>query len=376
MKSLVLVSHEPLNNRAKQNLCIDRLIKEGYNFYFWDLSNIIHPGISFSNKVDEPYITSISSTKLLKENIEKQDINNTIFFIDILSKWGNRELFLIFKTYKCLTVKLDLYASGYFPMPLSIRLKSLFHSNPFKIVKTNYYRFLYKRYKKSHGVEKYQKTLTTNQKLPSNDLYQKVNFYDYEASRKPDNGPIVSGKYILFLDQYFPLHPDTASIKLDHKKQSEIYLKQLNRFFDRVEEKYQQKVVIALHPKSLYVSSDFGGRTTIKEETQILVKYAQFVLMHYTLSISYMVLYRKPLLFLYSNNIKKLYRSSCLMTKSLALFFDAPLVNISYENTIPEPILPLERYNEYKYTYLTNPEIENTPNAQIILNTIKELDKL
>ncbi len=376
MKSLILISHEPLNNRAKQNLCIDSLINERYSFQFWDLSNIIHPGISFNNEISEPYSKVINSISDLEENIEKQDIKSTLFFIDILSRWENRELFLLFKTYGCTMIGIDLYASGTFPMPLSIRLKSLFHSNPFKVVKINYYRFRYKRYIKAHGVEKYQKILTTNQKLPSNELYQKVNFYDYEESRKPDAGAIVDDKYILFLDQYFPLHPDTAKIKLNHKKQSEIYLKELNRFFDRIEEKYGQKVVIALHPKSLYTNSDFGGRTAIKGESKNLVKYSQFVLMHYTLSISYMVLYNKPLLFLYSHNIKRLYRSSYLMIKSLAMFFEAPLINLSREEPIPEPILPLKKYKEYKYSYLTNPEIENITNSELILKTIKEFDKL
>lgn len=375
MKSLVLISHEPLTNRAKQNLCIDRLIEEGYCFEFWDLSNIIHPGIKLNNEIYEPYSISISSTSILKEHIEKQAIKDTIFFIDMLSRWENRKLFSIFKSYGCIMVQLDLYASGTFPMPLSIRLKSLLQSNPLKVLKTNYYRFLYRRYKKSHGIEKYTKILTTNQKLPSSSLYQKVSFYDYEESRKPDSRAVVKDSYILFLDQYFPLHPDTAKIKLNHNKQAEIYLKELNRFFDRIEEKYQQKVVVALHPKSLYTSSDFGGRTTIKGETRTLTKYAQFVLMHYTLSISYMVLYSKPLLFLYSNNIRRLYRSSYLMTKSLALFFKAPFINISKEKAIPEPFMSKEKYKEYKYDYLTSPEIESTPNSRLILNTIKELDK-
>jgi hypothetical protein len=273
-------------------------------------------------------------------------------------------------------IGLDLYASGTFPMSLAIRIKSLFESNPFKVVKTNYYRFLYRRYKKSHGLEKYSKILTTNQKLPSNNIYQKVNFFDYEESRKPDNGTIIQGDYILFLDQFFPLHPDDIKRNGSNpKKQSEIYLKQLNRFFESIEEKYRQKVVIALHPKSRYTNADFGDRTTIKGETRVLVKYAQFVLMHHTLSISYMVLYNKPLLFLCSDNIKKYYRSNYLMIKTLTLFFEAPLINISKEEAIPEPVLPIEKYKEYKYDYLTNPEIESIPNSELILNTIKELDK-
>ena len=373
MKSLILISHEPLSNRAKQNLCIDRLIEEGYSFQFWDLSDIIHPGIVFNNEVSEPYSTTIDSIELLAQHIDKQDINNTIFFIDMLSRWENRRLFSVFKSYGCQMVKLDLYASSVFPMPLSIRLKSLLQSNPFKVVKTNYYRFRYKRYKKAHGIERYQKVLTTNQKAPSDGCYQKVNFFDYEESKKPDNGSIVSDDYILFLDQFFPLHPDTAKQKINHRKQAEIYLSKLNRFFDRIEEKHQKKVVIALHPKSLYTSADFGERTAIKGETRVLVKYTQFVLMHYTLSISYMVLYRKSLLFLYSSNIKRLYRSSFLSIKSLAMFFSCPRVNISKEEPIPKPELSPTRYDEYKYTYLTNPENEGTSNAELILNMIKQL---
>lgn len=373
MKTLVLISHEPLSNRAKQNLCIEEIIEAGYDFRFWDLSNIIHSGISFSNEIEERYSTKINDIDSLKNQIESQAIQHTIFFIDILSRWENRRLFRLFKTYGCRMVKLDLYASSAFPMPLQIRLKSLLHSNPFKVVKTNFHRFLYKRYQKAHSLEEYQKILTTNQKLPSSNLYQKVSFYDYEESRKPDKGAIIDGKYILFLDQYFPLHPDTAKQNLNHKRQAEIYLRQLNHFFDRIEEAHQCKVVVALHPKSQYTSGDFGGRMAIKNETKVLVKYAQFVLMHYTLSISYMVLFDKPLLFLFSANIKRLYRTSYLMTKSLASFFKAPLVNISKNGEIPEPILPADKYKEYRYAYLTNADIEDTSNSEIILGMIKQL---
>ncbi len=58
------------------------------------------------------------------------------------------------------------------------------------------------------------------------------------------------------------------------------------------------------------------------------------------------------------------------------MFFKAPLVNLAGKQAIPEPILPLEQYNAYKYTYLTNPDIKEMSNEEIILNMVRELDNV
>src|SRR5699024_6929850 len=65
-----------------------------------------------------------------------------------------------------------------------------------------------------------------------------------------NNKRILSEKYCLFIDQYFPYHPD--GIELGFKLNSNTYYNEMRNFFRFIEENHNIKVVIGLHPRSNY----------------------------------------------------------------------------------------------------------------------------
>ena len=137
------------------------------------------------------------------------------------------------------------------------------------------------------------------------------------------------------------------------------------------------KVVVAAHPKSDYSDNPFENRKIFKYKTIELVKNCKFVIAQSSTSISFAVLYNKPLLFIYDNQLKEvhktnLYPSLCSYAECLGC---TPL-NISdldqaFEIKLPE--INKKKYTKYKYDFLTNKSTENILSKEIILEQIISL---
>ena len=89
---------------------------------------------------------------------------------------------------------------------------------------------------------------------------------------------------IVFVDQYLPFDKDRDFVKWHLKFPSiAVYFEKLNKFFEKVEKKYNTKVVIAIHPDSIYEGFDyFNGRELIKGKAKELLGNADLVLGHYS----------------------------------------------------------------------------------------------
>ena len=125
------------------------------------------------------------------------------------------------------------------------------------------------------------------------DLYLK------DLQEPSDNG-LKNKSYIVFCDQYLPLHPDYIRDNIKPPVTPEIYYPALCKFFYQVEKETGLEIVIAAHPRSKYEEHPdyFDGRKVIRGKTMELVRDSEFVLMHGSTSLNFAVLYRKPVLFL------------------------------------------------------------------------------
>lgn len=131
-----------------------------------------------------------------------------------------------------------------------------------------------------------------------------------------DKPAVVQPKTGVFLDEYRPYHSDYAHQSITPPTTPEAYYPLLNRFFENLEHKYGVQIVIAAHPRSEYEKHPgiFGTRQVIKGKTAELVRTAGFVLMHCSTSINFLVMYRKPALF--------------ITTDSLSSHFEGPYIDI------------------------------------------------
>ena len=184
--------------------------------------------------------------------------------------------------------------------------------------------------------------------------------YDlYLKHRLHDPGAVPKNAHIVFLDEYNPFHPDmitdgAAGLWLE----PEAYYGGLIRFFSYMEEKTGLPVKIAAHPRSRYdLHPDyFKGRDVILGKTIELVFGARAVLAHASTSINFAVLYKKPVIFLTSDGIRKTSYASSI--ENFARQFNKKPINVDEDleiNLEGELRIDNSAYDRYRSDYIKSP---------------------
>lgn len=107
------------------------------------------------------------------------------------------------------------------------------------------------------------------------------------------------------------------------------WYKSLNNFFSKIEKKLKVKIIIALHPKSKLVKKNkyLGNRICFMSKTLELVKFSNFVITQHSTAVSYAVIFKKPIISIYSNESKKI-PDTIKYTKFLSKVLNSKLINI------------------------------------------------
>jgi hypothetical protein len=157
-----------------------------------------------------------------------------------------------------------------------------------------------------------------------------------EISSSPS--PIFKEPYAVFLDEYAPFHPDYQLLLSKPHVLPLDYYPDLNRYFDRFEANSGLKVVIAAHPKADYdrEGSPFADRPVLLGCTSELVRSSSAVLLHSSTSVSFPVLYKKPMIYLSSTRYSHAWRRAIrLFAKELA----SPVVDIDKPSCPVPPVV-------------------------------------
>lgn len=375
-RTIVYFDYQPLSQQVYDDYYLGQLVAAGCCVEYLDLTRLYFPSfckeVSFEG-IKIHYIGSFSELERVIAGFSKDTLFvSRLTFTDIVVR-----LFRLFKKYNCQLVALT---RGAFPaMPITDKIINKLRQP------SQYFSYLKKvgtiLLKKVGYVQKYKYVFNCGTSLCNiglgwqYDVAQAkiigVNTCDFERIRDTEEVPFAY-KYIVFLDEYLPFHPDfkmfgQATIGED------IYYKQLNALFKKIEAAYQLPVVIAAHPKAeLYKTHNYyEGREVLFGKTAELVKNSVCVLAHYSTSIGYAIATEKPLVFLnalvYKQNIHRIYQyinflGEYLNTKVL-LFDDA-------EADFSIPVVDKGRYEEYKYNFLTNKETEKLNSGEIFVKEI------
>jgi hypothetical protein len=157
---------------------------------------------------------------------------------------------------------------------------------------------------------------------------------------------------------------------------SEVWYPKLSSFLDIVEEETGVSTVIASHPMSDFsgIEECFGHRRVICNQTSKKVRECQFVITRSSTAISFAVIFNKPVIFIYSNQLKKdKYAMENIFNKAEML--GATPVNIDDTLFDFKKLLQIdsEKYNLYKARCLSS-EISNLPNSKIIIRDIMGIE--
>ena len=201
-----------------------------------------------------------------------------------------------------------------------------------------------------------------------------VKYDEYLQNMNSDN--IIGQKYILFIDSSLCYHPIDFR-KEDPMFNSDHYIQQLNRYFQKLEEKYNLPVVVALHPVSVerLKESDFNGRKLIYGKTTQLIHHAEFIVSHYSTSLINAVLVKKPVIIISSKEIEGSLRGR----QQLWANAFAKMCGFS-KDSLDAPVLPkatvdIAKYESFIDKYLVNSECTDVSNAKILLNLLRKLEK-
>lgn len=389
-KTIVFIKYSPLTEKVYDDLCMDALVKEGYIVQYWDIT------LLYSFKLDlvehfSPDNIKIINVKNYEELKSLAKQNTSTFYISlmtpglnqvkllralannhsIISFWGPDPVFYkqntSYERFRRITWRKLIWFIKHCICIMFFR----------KLVIQNY------EYYFNVGEKGYQSLGSIDEKSKSIIKKLQVNSFDYNRYiyKQSTTTDLINEKYILFLDQYYPFHPDfiICGYKQIPYKQ---YFEQLNQTFKRLEEMLNMKVVIAAHPKSLkYKEEDFfNGRNVYWGMSGELTKNATYVMTHDSTAISYAMMAHKPVIILTSSLISKYYPVNHNNSVNLADEFGFNVFNmdkmeqvqsISYE-TLELNSWQIEKYNKHLYGYCTSPEIHDQ-NSALLISYIEDI---
>lgn len=178
------------------------------------------------------------------------------------------------------------------------------------------------------------------------------NFYE-EALSIVEKPRIVDEPYCVWLDFYAPYHPDVELMFGKNMIDAKKYYDPLKRFFRWIEKYYGCKVIVAAHPRSDYRKHPeaYEGFRIEKFVTSHLVRDAEFVITSASTSFLYGVLYLKPILFIYQDELYKYPENITYCRKTSEMLGRRP-INIDHIREDDVPIILQNQMYIDKESYL------------------------
>ena len=204
-----------------------------------------------------------------------------------------------------------------------------------------------------------------------------ANSFDYsmiiEKNRKKNIK--TSNNNIIFLDSGGPLFKtDSFMFGNKHPLSVELWYPALVNFFDIIEDKTGNKVIIAAHPKHKYTKETreyFGDRQIVHGKSIDLVSESSLVMTLNSTAVSYAIMFNKPVLFLVSNEVIEDGNILLEEINFSARILDSKIINVDKidEKLISNFTMNNKKYFAYKNQYLSS-RLDNKTNGEIIINDI------
>jgi hypothetical protein len=384
---IIYISFIRLTNKVARDWYIDFCKSKGAEVEYWDIVSLVREEHNEYGMLNPDYLKYIKTYDELEKLIRLQKNDRTIYVMIITYIGKYTKPYRILTKYDCKMVMLSwgaMPAGSPLTTPKLIRRINNFIKGPIKYIfmVTNILKGV--AYRRLKLVKQYEIIFAAGNQLTLSAEHVKkivsINLMDYEHYVKSlENASLVpQGRYAVFIDANAPYHSDNGITGLKELDANE-YFESINNFFSLIEEKFQLRVVIAANPKSNYGSEVYKNREFYRMQTADLVKGAEFVILHQSTALSYAVLNNKPLIFIYTEQMAVLLGNSVIAEiENLAKYLDANIYNINKIYNKQEILLKLtseDRYNEYKYNYITSTASENKSTSEIFWNEICKIFK-
>jgi hypothetical protein len=380
-KKVIYVSWVKLTDKYARDYFLDHLIQNGVEVEFWDIVALTREPHNEVGELDVNYLRVLQSYRDFENLVKRKENIYAVYVMLITLDWNVRLVYQLLSKYRCKTVFLSWGMMPATAGPILRRAVTKLIKEPFDFFRLLIDTVCLISYKKLGLIKPFDLVFTVGSVLSECDQFAKktikLNLIDYEHyihSKESDNS-FAHEKYAVFLDINLPYQSDFG---LSDKKavNPHDYYRSLNRFFTLLEEQYGVKIIIAAHPKTNPNTIVFGGREIYRLCTAEVVKDAEFVITHHSTALSYAVLNIKPCMFIYTNEMEVLYSNDRVrQIKLFASYLDASVYNIDKLKTRDKIFMKQPnqiRYDDYKYSFVTSKESENSSSKDIFLKEVNQ----
>lgn len=368
-KTLLLVLKNPFSPRDYERMGIDAL-KQRFELSILDCSSWLMPQTMRRRKVHPPIcdeVVQINSLKAFRQFVAKTPAGVVMDYVGQFSA----QAIIMFHLLKRAGFKIAVLDSGSVALPQEWRRVSL---SWLGIV------YAYKSRVLARALSKLGRNLLlralpdqspdialvagtswqSNPRFVSAGTKIPAHSFDYERYRRVNAEFVASDEpgWALYIDENLPSHEDNGELGYDIPVSFERFSVSLKRFFDQFEQESGLRVRIAAYPASrseAYYRKLFGDRDVVFGQTAELIKGAAVVFAHASTAISFAVLWRRPLVFLASEELRNSWYMPWVLAPQRVL--QAPLVDIddaSAGSALVRSGLAInaDRYALYENTYL------------------------
>ena len=319
MKAICFVIQTPLMLRDYERYGVERLLKQEFEVYFFDLTMLYNPQMVKNKMVEQFDYKNIIPVKTSQDIIDwfvhKQ--HKQTFIVDLTGRDDIQPLFE--NIVKNREIYYGLLCTNSIPR---VKYKILLQH----LISLTSWKLLFEKIK--NKFVSHRKTFTApdfiiagsnadRRIFPMTGPTTKIiwtHTLDYDLYLEYQSKPrssLINGEYAIFLDECFPLHPDyhvSGNPKNPFRSYQEYY-QELNYFFDVIEEKIGMPIVIAAHPRAPYEKMPdlFKERKVIKNRSLDLVAGSRWVISHASTALNFAVLFHKPIIFIMPEKVKGKY---------------------------------------------------------------------
>lgn len=383
MKKVIYISFSRLTDRISRDWYIDYLIEKGVSVEYWDIVSLVREEHNDAGMKSPNYLHIIQSFNELEVLLTFPE-NRDALYIMLISCGGRfTRLFRLLSRYNCRMLYITEGARPVLTRPITWKIIDHL-SHPLRLIKIIYNMAKVYTYKKFKLIKPFNVIFAVGDIGIRNDQFAykvvPINLCDYDHYIRvmSSSERIVKGRYAVFLDVNLPFHNDHKIMGLTSVN-ADTYYQSMNRFFDLVEAFHNIKVVIAAHPTSDYGIDTYAGREIYRLRTAEMVKDADFVISMHSTSTSYAVLNRKPIIFVYTNEMSSLYKETFMRDiRAFSYYLEAPIYNVD-EITEGKQIVIKDVdqncYDCYKYSFMTSRESEHATTQKILFRELDSLSK-
>lgn len=388
MKKILFFVAAPFCQRDYQRYGIDIFIKNGFDIYVWDITFAVYPELKGKLVPSDPLSWDKHITFFSKQEViaALNQCSPDTFIVNTVAYDGNT-----FDIYRAISRKKIPYSINpvwvFVPVEGSVSAKNKFNRilKIFNLVKLRAYliRKIPLKYLNINPatfvIAEGLKSNIHRAEVTAKTTVLRTHSLNYDVYLSMQNEPARQQNVAVFLDNYLPFHTDAAFSNEKSPVTPDIYFNELRRFFDFLEAQCKIKIIIAAHPRAKYEEHGdlYAGREIIKNKTAELVKNASFVIANFSTSISFAVLFKKPVVFFTTDELNDTQNTMYNYKKfiaDIASSLGKTPINISENldsNKIDLNIDEL-KYNEYRNNYIKVDGSKNLPFWQIICNEIND----